>query len=416
MGGLEYAGLIVPVLLLLVLLEYWVSKRKGVETYRFDDTIVNIYCGVLERLFDAFWVVMMYFVFGFLFEHATLWQFKPGPLTFVAGLFLGDFLAYWHHRLSHEINVLWAGHIVHHQSEELNLTTVFRVSAFSVINRSFFWIWMPILGFDPVTTTSVIVFIGLFQFLTHTRLVGKLGVLEYIFVTPSHHRVHHARNEKYLDKNYGHVFIIWDRMLGTFIEEDEEPDYGITTGFESHNPYEAYLFYWKDLFRRSRAAHTWQDKIRVFIAPPTWNPEGVTPPPILYHTTPDGQRIKSRDNTPVRLRIFVLTQIIPTILALVGILSDKRWEPTGLETTMLTIFIAISALVHGLQLEQRIMGYRLFFVQLVIGLITLIVLGWDSPLGWAGIGVGVLYQLVSLVWLLRMRDYFGVTAPARQNR
>ncbi|MEL6675487.1 MAG: sterol desaturase family protein, partial [Bacteroidota bacterium] len=220
MGGLQYAAFIIPVLLLLVGLEYLVSRRKGVEAYTLGDTIVNICCGILERLFDLFWIVLLYFLFDYLYDLAP-WHIPMNAGTWILAFFVADFLAYWHHRLSHQINFMWAAHIVHHQSEELNLTTVFRVSAFAVINRTFFWIWMPFMGFSPEMATASILFIGLYQFVTHTRLVGKLGWLEYLFVTPSHHRVHHARNEKYIDQNYGHVFIIWDRMFGTFKEEEE---------------------------------------------------------------------------------------------------------------------------------------------------------------------------------------------------
>ncbi|MCB0836775.1 MAG: sterol desaturase family protein, partial [Bacteroidetes bacterium] len=184
MGGLQYAGFIIPILLLLVAIEYMISRRKNVETYRFSDTIVNMSCGILERMFDLFYVVLLYFIFDFLSENFALTHIPQNAFTWILALLVADFLAYWHHRLSHEINFMWASHIVHHQSEELNLTTVFRVSAFAVINRSFFFIWMPLAGFSPAFTTSAIVFIGLYQFVTHTRLVGKLGFLEYIFVTP----------------------------------------------------------------------------------------------------------------------------------------------------------------------------------------------------------------------------------------
>ncbi|MEO1448402.1 MAG: sterol desaturase family protein, partial [Bacteroidota bacterium] len=324
MGGLQYAALIIPVLMLLVVLEYWIARKKGVDAFSFSDTIVNMCCGMLERLFDVFWVVMLYFVFGFLFNKVALWQIPNNGWTFILALLFADLMAYWHHRLSHEINFLWAAHIVHHQSEELNVTTVFRVSAFAVINRSFFFIWMPMLGFSPELTTGAIVFVGLYQFVTHTRLVGKLGFIEYIMVTPSHHRVHHARNEKYLDKNYGHVFIIWDRLFGTFTEEDEEPDYGITTGFESANPYRAYLWYWKDLFRRAGETEKFIDKIRVFTKPPSWNPDDVEITPSEFSVDAEGNRKKYRLEMPFRLQLYVLVHTIATLGAFLGIMVLKN--------------------------------------------------------------------------------------------
>ncbi|MFT4522335.1 MAG: alkylglycerol monooxygenase, partial [Bacteroidia bacterium] len=138
--------LILSVVAGIILIELYFAKKKGLKIYTMSDTLVNLSCGILERLFDFFWAVMLYLLFWWLFDNFTLWHIPSNPLTWFIGLLVADFLAYWHHRLSHEINVLWAAHIVHHQSEELNVTTVFRVSLFAVINRSFFFIWMPIMG------------------------------------------------------------------------------------------------------------------------------------------------------------------------------------------------------------------------------------------------------------------------------
>lgn len=413
MGALKNAGLIIPVLLLLVALEYYLSKRKGKEVYRLSDSIVNMCCGMLERLFDVFFVVMLYFLFDFFFQTVAPWQITLAGhslpvqiLIWIGALLVADFLAYWHHRLSHEINFLWAAHIVHHQSEELNLTTVFRVSAFAVINRTFFWIWMPIMGFSPEITTSALVFIGLYQFVTHTRLVGKLGWLEYVLVTPSHHRVHHARNEKYLDTNYGHVFIIWDRMLGTFIEEEEEPDYGITTGFHSSNPYWAYLHYWASLFRRSREAKNWKDKIRVFVAPPSWNPEGAMPEQPQYEVDPVSGKRKNYDlKAPIRLQLYVLFSVLTTLGAFVFMLINQddlsAWAMGGL-----TGIIALSVMAHGGTLECKKWALRLEYLRLLIVSVAAPLLLWNLAFAWLSIPAFLLMNLTFLIWVLRMRDYF----------
>ena len=127
MGGLQYAGYIVPFLLLLNLTEFILSKYKKVEVYRLSDTLVNMCCGMLERVFDFLFIVFLYFLFDFFYTSVALWHIPSNPRTWGIALLVGDFLAYWHHRLSHEINFFWAAHIVHHQSEELNITTVFRV-------------------------------------------------------------------------------------------------------------------------------------------------------------------------------------------------------------------------------------------------------------------------------------------------
>ncbi|MEM7658120.1 MAG: sterol desaturase family protein, partial [Bacteroidota bacterium] len=396
-----------------------VSKRKGADTYSFSDTIVNMCCGMLERLFDLFYVVMMYFVFGFLFDKVALWHIPDHWTTWVAALLVGDLLAYWHHRLSHEINFLWAAHIVHHSSEEMNITNVFRVSAFAVINRSFFWIWMPLMGFSPEMTTSAIVFIGLFQFVTHTRLVKKLGVLERFMVTPSHHRVHHGRNEKYLDKNYGHVFIIWDKMFGTFAPEEEEPDYGITTGLASANPYWTYLHYWSDLFRRAKQANRWQDKLRVFIAPPTWTPEGVEFSGPAYQLDEEGQRMKYKLKMPFRLGLYVFVNIMIVLGAFLYLSTFKNTfeNPTVLDLLtspimiQLAVIIAVSAFSFGLLMERKRSAMlvelgRLFFLAINAGVIF-----WNAAYGSWIIGACVLGLSFFALWMVRMRDYFGYLPP-----
>ena len=409
MGGLQYAGFIIPILLLLVAIEYMISRRKNVETYRFSDTIVNMSCGILERMFDLFYVVLLYFIFDFLSENFALTHIPQNAFTWILALLVADFLAYWHHRLSHEINFMWASHIVHHQSEELNLTTVFRVSAFAVINRSFFFIWMPLVGFSPAFTTSAIVFIGLYQFVTHTRLVGKLGFLEYIFVTPSSHRVHHGRNEKYLDKNYGHVFIFWDRLLGTYEEEDEneEVEFGITTGFESSNPYWAYLHYWVDLFKRASKMDNFMDKVRVFLMPPTWAPESLPLAKVEYEVDATGKRKKYRLDVPVRLQLYVLFNILLTVGGFMYLTFQKA-ELSALQMGLLIATIAISVLTQGLLMERKKWALNTEYIRLGVSAALVSVVFAFSPYNWIIIPVLLLVFMVFAFWAIRMRDYFGV--------
>ncbi|MEZ4774675.1 MAG: sterol desaturase family protein [Bacteroidia bacterium] len=415
MGGLQYAGYIIPVLLFLALLEYLVSRRKNVEAYRFSDTIVNMSCGMLERLFDFFYVVMMYFVYAYLYDNFAIAHipFDGQPvwiqaLVLILALLVADFLAYWHHRLSHEINFLWAGHIVHHQSEELNITTVFRVSAVSVIYRSFFFVWMPMVGFPSGVVTFATVFIGLYQFVTHTRLVGKLGFLEYIMVTPSSHRVHHARNEHYLDKNYGHVFIFWDRLLGTFEEEQEEPEYGITTGFESSNPYWAYFYYWVDLFKRARRTKSWKDKIRVFLMPPTWAPEDDPLPKLKYETDENGKRKKYKLDMPFRLQLYVFVNTLLTIGGFV-FLMIRRAELTAVPIAQIASIIAISVLSFGLLMERKKAALYVEIFRLLFVMVNIPFLFLGMNYAWLPTAIFTLVLVFFGFWMLRMRDYFGIS-------
>ena len=352
MGGMGYVGYFIPILFGLVILEYVISRIKRMETYRLSDTIVNISCGLMERLFDFFFIVVLYFLFDYIAEHIALWHLPNTPIIWILGLFVGDFLAYWHHRLSHEINFLWAAHIVHHQSEELNMSTVFRVSAFAVINRAFFWIWMPIVGFSPEFAASVIVFVGFYQFLTHTRLVGKVGILEHFFVTPSSHRVHHGRNDKYIDTNYGHVFIIWDKMFGTFQPEEEEPDYGIVMGFKSANPYWAYFYYWVDMFKRARTYDKLSDKIKLFFKKPDWTPKDKPLPPVMAEYDERGRRKKYILELPSKLTVYLIIQTVIVMATFMYLLINKETLDT-ISIYLIVGFILMSVLAFGMLMERK---------------------------------------------------------------
>lgn len=410
------------VLSVVAAIEIYISRKRNVRVYTMTDTLVNISCGILERVFDFFWFVMMYFVFEYLFEHVALWQIPSNPFTWFLGLLLADFLAYWHHRLSHEINIFWAAHIVHHQSEQLNITTVFRVSVFAVINRSLFFIWMPLLGFDPITTVSTIAFVGGFQFVTHSRIVPKLGFLEEIFSTPSNHRVHHARNEKYIDHNYAHVFIIWDKLFNTYCPEDEEPDYGITTGFESTDAYNAHLFYWKDLFARARKTKKWSDKIKLFIKPPKWTPEDVGYSENLYEVDEKGERLPHERVIKPEFGAYMLLNNLMTLglfiwlVALGGAMENKTLMSLIRNPQVIGLvgIILVAIFAHGRMLDNRPMarvidGIRLFVI--AIGIST--IFASESYAEWL-IPFICIFSAANLLWLIRM-SLKGVVGSFRKT-
>ena len=191
-------------------------------------------------------------------------------------LFLGvDCAYYWFHRIAHEYNAPWAGHVVHHSSEDYNLAVALRQGTFQGVFSWVFYLPLALLGFPPAWFAAMSSFDTLYQFWIHTRLIGKLGPLEWVLNTPSHHRVHHGRNPKYLDKNYAGTLIIWDRMFGTFQAEEEEPVYGLTKPLESWNPLWANFHVWRDLCRDAWLAPRWVDKVRIWFMPQGWRPEGL---------------------------------------------------------------------------------------------------------------------------------------------
>ena len=236
---LNYFAFAIPIALFFIFLEFFISKRKGKDFFNFGNTIANINVGIAERLGDAFITGIFYYFYEYLYLNFAIFNIKPSAIIWISIFLFTDFIWYWYHRLAHEINVLWGIHIVHHQSEDFNYTVSARITVLQAIVRTGFWSILPILGFPPSMIITILLIHGAYPFFIHTQLINKLGVLEYIFVTPSHHRVHHASNEKYLDKNYGDVLIIWDKIFGTFIEENEKPIFGLT------KPLNSYSFLWQ---------------------------------------------------------------------------------------------------------------------------------------------------------------------------
>ena len=217
----------------------------------------------------------------------------------VAAFVAYDFCYYWKHRYGHEWRIMWASHIAHHQSEEFNLSTALRQTGTDYIGFVFY-IPLYLAGVPAAAVITVGSLNLIYQFWVHTEHIRRLGPLEWIFVTPSNHRVHHARNPEYIDKNYGGVFILWDRLFGTF--KDERADmpcvYGITTGLKSWNPLWANLHFWSDTAKLAWRTRSWGDKLRIWFKPPGWIPADLDPhkkvDPELSEVRSAGERLCAR--------------------------------------------------------------------------------------------------------------------------
>ena len=269
----DYITLAVPAFFVLIALELWLTHRRGHAYYRLNDSLNDLATGVLQQLVTLLFAATI--VAGYFWIHAShrLFDLSADSLLVWVGCFVGvDFAYYWFHRLSHEINFLWAAHVVHHQSEEYNLTVALRQSALQpFMSIPFYWP-LALLGVPPLVFLACSSFNTLYQFWIHTREIGTLGPLEQVLMTPSHHRVHHGRNPIYIDRNHGGTFIVWDKLFGTFEPESEEVVYGVTKPLASWNPVWANLDYWIDLARAARATRRWRDKLLVFLARPGWMP------------------------------------------------------------------------------------------------------------------------------------------------
>jgi alkylglycerol monooxygenase len=265
--------LAIPIYFVLMAIELVYERFSSKKTYRLNDSVTNINLGALDQVTGVFGKLITIGIYTVVFELFAVFTIPNGWLSFVILFLAYDFCYYWSHRFAHQISLFWGGHVVHHQSEEFNLSVALRQSATSFIWSFPFYLPLALLGFSPVQ----LVFVGglnlLYQFWIHTEHIDRLGPLERIMNTPSHHRVHHGRNPKYIDKNYAGVFIIWDRMFGTFVSEEERPDYGITKPLNSWNPLYANVSHYLDLARSVPKARSFSDKMRMLFYKPGWQPD-----------------------------------------------------------------------------------------------------------------------------------------------
>lgn len=271
-------SLALPLFILAIVLEAVASKSKNLNLYEARDTATSILMLILSSVVDLAPKVLAFFIFFQLHELSPLRDLVVRQWwAWIALFFLDDFCYYWFHRANHQVRIFWAGHVPHHSSVKLNFGTALRQGIGERLHKYAFWLALPILGFDPLMIFTMVAANLVYQFWVHTELVGKLPApIELIFNTPSHHRVHHASNLKYLDCNHAGVLIIWDRMFGTFVEEskDEAPNYGLTKNLNTYNPASVAFGEYYNLWRDCRSASRLRDKLCYLFLAPGWRHNG----------------------------------------------------------------------------------------------------------------------------------------------
>jgi alkylglycerol monooxygenase len=278
MTGAQIIVLATPVFLLLIAVEFGVGLARGRNTYRLNDTLASIGLGVMSQVTGVFGTLLRIGLYTLVFEHLSITQLPADAWwVWLLALLFYDFCYYWLHRAGHRVAVLWAAHAVHHQSEDYNLGTALRQTSSGFLLGWVFYLPMAVAGMPPLVFGVVALIDLLYQYWVHTQQIGRLGWFDRWFCSPSNHRVHHAVNDRYLDKNYGGILIVWDRLFGTFQEEDgHEPIvYGTRAPLRSFNPLWANLQVYGDLLRDSWRAGRWADKLRVWLKPPGWRPADV---------------------------------------------------------------------------------------------------------------------------------------------
>ena len=343
----------IPIYFLLIGIELvvqWISKRK---IYRLSDALTNISCGITQQLTGLFLKVLSVTAFVLIYDNFRFFTIPNNWISITILFFAVDFCYYWAHRMSHEINLFWGGHVVHHQSEDYNFSVALRQGSFQILWTFFFYLPLAFLGFDPVTFVLISALNTVYQFWIHTETIKKLGPLEWIFNTPSHHRVHHGRNPKYIDKNHAGVFIIWDKMFGTFQEEEETPTYGITTPTNSWNPVWVNLKHYVLMVGWLSKARSFRDVLGILFNKPGWFPDHMggyqAAPEVDKNTYVKYDRksdpvisiyvfinylvalggtaffLFNTANFNISMQVMLVSLIILTITVCGGLLDGKRW-------------------------------------------------------------------------------------------
>jgi len=270
-----------PLYIIVIGLEILLSHLRKQDTYSLKDTLQNLYLMALNSGIDLlFRTIYIGVILTFFYEHRLVEPIANPILYWVILLLFEDFMYYWLHRVDHYCRLFWATHFTHHSSSKFNLTVGFRSSVLEPLYRFIYFIPIAWLGFQPIDIVFIYSATQIWGILVHTEKINKMGVLEHILVTPSHHRVHHGSNPKYLDKNMGMFLIIWDKLFGTFQEElpaeKYQPiQYGLTKPMEKKDPVNLVLYEWKNIYKDVTQKNlTFKQRLGYIFGPPGWSHDG----------------------------------------------------------------------------------------------------------------------------------------------
>ncbi|HET9599169.1 MAG TPA: sterol desaturase family protein [Anaeromyxobacteraceae bacterium] len=391
----NYIALAIPFFLVAMGVELGAARARRRSVYRLGDALADLGCGIGQQVVLVFAGALLLEGYAWVHDHAGLVTWRSAAVPWVVAFVWVDFAYYWWHRLSHEVNVLWAGHVVHHQSEDYNLAVALRQSILTSYTVWPFYLPLALVGVPTVVYAAAVSFSTLYQFWIHTELVGKLGRAEAVLNTPSHHRVHHAVNPRYLDRNYGAISIVWDRLFGTFVEEREAPVYGTTRPIGSFNPAWAQVHGLVEIARKARALPRRRDRLRMWFASPGWNPAGGPPP------TEAELRARARYDVPLplALRAYAALHFAPLIAATFLMLL---WQYTAPRAPMAAagVLVAWTLVSVGALLDGKRWGVAAEMGRLVA--LGVAVVAW-KPLGLGGAALGAMAVVVvvgSGAWLL----------------
>ncbi|MDJ0814235.1 MAG: sterol desaturase family protein [Woeseiaceae bacterium] len=399
---MDLIALAIPFFLLAIIIELAVNWVRGAGYFRANDAINSLSAGMLSTTTGYFTRLIPLIAWGYVLQNFALidmplswFDASPrGIALWITAALAWDFFYYWYHRFSHEISIFWAAHAVHHQSEDYNLTTALRQTSTSFFFSWIFYLPLFLVGFPLEVIVAVSAVNLIYQFWVHTQTVRRLGILDYIFVTPSNHRVHHAQNERYIDRNYGGMLIIWDRMFGTFQDELEEDPvvFGVRKPLANWNPFWANLQVYDYLLFDARHTQRWRDKIGVWFRRTGWRPADVQAE--YPKARADLGHFSKFDARPATgLQGYVLAQFLVSLVLALGI--SARFGEAGLGAVLVPCLLLWAQLwTIGLLNEGRAYAVRVELVRLL--LLVPAGLAVQEAAYWPAV---VAYIAVSVAWL-----------------
>eukprot|EP00026_Physarum_polycephalum_P008272 Phypoly_transcript_08354.p1 GENE.Phypoly_transcript_08354~~Phypoly_transcript_08354.p1 ORF type:complete len:428 (+),score=37.73 Phypoly_transcript_08354:126-1409(+) len=398
-----------PIFFTAVGLEFLISLYKKRKLFSLDDSINSISCGIINASVKVFTKWISIIPYTYIYSNYSFPLFNPSSLWTCIFLFLGvDCGYYWMHREMHMINIGWAGHAAHHSSEYLNLTTAARQSAFGQVIGWIFYLPLALL-FPPELYAihySINIF---FQIWIHMGLVGKMHpIIELIFNTPSHHRVHHARNPEYIDKNFAGVLIIWDRMFGTFAEEKIEPVYGLVHPIRTWDVIYAQVHHLIYLYQEASKYSRLQNKIAVIFAPPGWTISEKTNSWIAPEIPPiDYTQPKYKTNIPRKITLYLLVRFVVTL----HVFSVQQGNALSfVDSSLLCFYLIFCLQTYGLILNKSAYSYATEVARTAtdLGLAAYFERTGQSTHFLFGLSNtwGLLFYVISVIWLVQIRKEF----------
>ncbi|HET7462327.1 MAG TPA: sterol desaturase family protein [Longimicrobium sp.] len=409
------------------------SRRR---LFRLNDSIADLSCGILSQVSGVFSKLFAVGIYVWVLNHLAIQRWMPSapgwiqgapfthaarfpgfgvnaaPLASCAAVFvLVDFCYYWSHRLSHEINVLWAGHVVHHSSEEYNLAVALRQSSLHGLFTWVFYVPLALAGVPAEMFVTTYALNLLYQFWIHTRAVGRMGRLtEWVLNTPSHHRVHHGRNPKYLDRNHAGALIVWDRLFGTFQAEEEEPVYGITTPLRSWNPLWANVHAFAGIARDVARAGGWRDRWMYVFGPPGWRPASAggpqAPPEVTAATAEAWDPV-----VPAGLAMYGFAQFVAALAGSFLLLQNAAAMPRA-HVAAAGFYVAISLAGIGGVFESAKWAGPIEVARLAVLGAACVALGWTGALPLSAAMAGAAFCAASLAWFIPHRGALTETELA----